>query len=304
MAVTGARALSGRSERARRSIRVAGAGLLINAVLVVVKVVTGVAGHSYALVADGVESSLDIFSSLIVWRGVRVAARSADDSYHFGYGKAESVAAAAVSLLLLGAAAGIAIAAVREILTPHHLPAPFTLIVLVVVILIKEALFRHVLKVGQELDSNVVQADAWHHRSDAITSGAVFLGISVALIGGERWAAADDYAALFASAIIAFNGVRFLRPALADLMDRAPEPELIERVMREAALEPGVLHIEKVLARRAGAGHFVTLHVQADPALTLQDAHELGGRVRSRLRRELPNILDALIHMEPYDRGS
>ncbi|MEX1184520.1 MAG: cation diffusion facilitator family transporter [Gemmatimonadota bacterium] len=296
--------MSGRSERARRSIRVAGAGLLINAVLVVVKVVTGVAGHSYALVADGVESSLDIFSSLIVWRGVRVAARSADDSYHFGYGKAESVAAAAVSLLLLGAAAGIAIAAVREILTPHHLPAPFTLIVLVVVILIKEALFRHVLKVGQELDSNVVQADAWHHRSDAITSGAVFLGISVALIGGERWAAADDYAALFASAIIAFNGVRFLRPALADLMDRAPEPELIERVMREAALEPGVLHIEKVLARRAGAGHFVTLHVQADPALTLQDAHELGGRVRSRLRRELPNILDALIHMEPYDRVS
>lgn len=288
-------------ERAQRSIRVAQAGLLINAVLVVVKIGTGIVGHSYALIADGVESSLDIFSSLIVWRGIHVAARSADESYHFGYGKAESVAAAAVSLMLMAAAVGIAMEAVREIMTPHSLPAPFTLVVLVVVVGIKELLFRFVQREGEALESAIVQADAWHHRSDAITSGAAFLGIGIALIGGEAYAAADDAAALLASGIIAFNGVRLLRPALADLMDRAPEAELLESVAEEAAREEGVLHIEKVVARRAGVGHFVTVHVQADRDLTLHDAHELGGRVRSRIVTSLPLVLDATIHMEPYD---
>ena len=291
----------GSSERARRSIRVAQAGLLINAVLVVIKIGTGIVGHSYALIADGVESSLDIFSSLIVWRGIHVAARSADETYHFGYGKAESVAAAAVSLMLMGAAVGIAIEAIREILTPHHLPAPFTLIVLVAVIATKEALFRFVMSEGEALESGIVQADAWHHRADAITSGAAFLGIGIALLGGQRYAAADDVAALLASAIIAFNGIRLLRPALADLMDRAPEAELLDSVAEEAAREDGVLRIEKVVARRAGVGHFVTVHVQADPALTLRDAHGLGGRVRSRIVTNLPLVIDATIHMEPYE---
>ncbi|HUF51526.1 MAG TPA: cation diffusion facilitator family transporter [Longimicrobiales bacterium] len=289
------------SERAQRSIRLVQAGLLINAVLVVVKIGTGIIGHSYALIADGVESSLDIFSSLIVWRGIHVAARSADESYHFGYGKAESVAAAAVSLLLMAAAIGIAIEAVREIRTPHHLPASFTLVVLVAVIAVKEMLFRFMLREGESLDSGIVQADAWHHRSDAITSGAAFLGISIALIGGQEYASADEFAALLASAVIAFNGIRLLRPALADLMDRAPDTDLLERVADEARREPGVMNIEKVLARRAGVGHFVTLHVQADPGLTLRDAHDLGGRVRSRIVTNMPLVLDATIHMEPYE---
>lgn len=295
-------AASGTGERARRSARLAQAGLLINAVLVVVKVVTGIVGQSYALIADGVESSLDIFSSLIVWRGINVAARSADDTYHFGYVKAESVAAAAVALLLLGAATGIAIEAVRSLRSPPHVaPASFTLMVLVAVIIIKETLFRYVLREGEALGSGVVQADAWHHRSDALTSAAAFLGISIALAGGDAWAVADGYAALFASAIIAFNGLRILRPALADLMDRAPEPALLERVAHVAGREPGVRCIEKILARRAGAGHFLTLHVQADPDMTLHDAHELGHRVRTRLVRQIPSVLDALIHMEPFE---
>ena len=289
------------SERKRRGVRLAQTGLLINAVLVVVKVVTGIVGHSFALVADGVESSLDIFSSLIVWRGIHVAARSPDESYHFGYGKAESVATAAVALLLLGAAVGIAIEAVREIRMPHHVPAPFTLIVLVLVVIAKETLFRRVAREAEALDSGVVRADAWHHRSDAITSAAAFIGIAIAVVGGTAYAAADDYAALLASGIIAVNGARLLRPALADLMDRAPAAELLEHVAAEACREHGVLRIEKVLARRAGVGHFLTLHVQADPHMTLHDAHELGGRVRARIVREIPTVLDALIHMEPYE---
>jgi cation diffusion facilitator family transporter len=292
------------SERARRGIRLAQTGLLINAVLVVVKLVAGVAGNSYALVADGVESSLDIFSSLIVWRGIHVASRSADESYHFGYGKAESVASAAVALLLVGAAAGIAIEAIREIRTPGHVPASFTLIVLVLAVTAKELWFRQVLSEGEAQNSGVVMADAWHHRSDAVTSAAAFIGISIALIGGREWAAADDYAALLASGIIAFNGIRLVGPAMADLMDRAPPPDLLERVAEEAAREMGVQRIEKVLARRAGVGHFVTLHVQADPSMTLHDAHILGGRVRSRIVANVPAVLDALIHMEPYEPHS
>jgi cation diffusion facilitator family transporter len=290
-----------RTTRTHRAIRLAQAGLLINAVLVVAKVMAGVVGHSYALVADGVESSLDIFSSLIVWRGIHVAAQSADEDHHFGHGKAESVAAAAVALLLIGAAAGIAVQAIREILTPHHAPAPFTLVVLILVIAIKETLFRRVLREGEELRSGAVQADAWHHRSDAVTSAAAFIGITIALIGGSEWAAADDWAALLASLIIAFNGARLMRPALADLMDEAPAPDLLERVADEACREPGVIHIEKVLARRAGVGHFVILHVQADGALSLHDAHELGGRVRARIVHQIPTVLDAVIHMEPFE---
>jgi len=291
--------LTSAPDRATRGIRLAQAGLLINAGLVVVKIVAGIVGRSYALIADGVESSLDIFSSLIVWRGIRVAARSADEDYHFGYGKAESVASAAVAMLLVGAGIGIAIVAVREIMIPHHTPAPFTLVVLVVVIGIKETLFRRVLHEGRELDSEVVQADAWHHRADAITSAAAFIGITIALIGGDEWAEADDWAALLASTVILYNGIRILRPALADLMDRAPASELLEAVSRAGADVAGVLHIEKVLARRAGVGLFVIVHVQADPAMSLYDAHELGGRVRTRLR-EMRGILDAVIHMEPY----
>src|SRR6202521_4938926 len=206
----------------RRSIRWAQAGLLTNAVLVLAKFVAGIVGHANALVADAVESSADIFSSLIVWMGLSVAARPADDDHPYGHGKAESIAAAVVSLMLLGAATGIAVLAIREIRTPHHLPAPFTLFVAAGVILIKEMLYRRVSRVGREVGSTAVTADAWHHRSDAISSLAAFIGISIAVLGGPGWEAADDWAALVAALIVAVNGARTLRPAISGLMDEAP----------------------------------------------------------------------------------
>lgn len=289
-----------RSWRRARGLRVARYGLLVNAVLVVVKVTAGVVGNSYALIADGVESSLDIFSSLIVWRGLAVAGRSADEQYHFGYGKAESVAGATVAIMLLVAALGISLEAVREVMRPHHAPAPFTLVVLILVVLVKEVLFRTVLRVGSDINSPAVKADAWHHRSDALTSAAAFLGISVALLGGPGWEAADDYAALVASAIIAYNGVRLLGPALEDLMDRAPEAGVLRLVRVAAEQVEGVCALEKVMARRAGVGYWVILHVEADPQLTLADAHELGHRVKSAIIANVPEVLDAIVHMEPH----
>jgi cation diffusion facilitator family transporter len=277
--------------------------MLVNAALAAIKLLAGVLGSSYALIADGVESTADIFSSLIVWGGLRIASRSADDDYPFGYGKAEPIAAAVVGLMLIAAAIGIAIESVREIRVPHHAPAPFTLAVLVGVVLVKEGLYRRVFRVGADVGSTAVKADAWHHRSDAITSAAAFVGIGIALIGGPGWEPADDWAALLASTVIAYNGIAALRPAVADLMDRAPGEAMLARVSAAAMGVRGVCAIEKLKVRKAGLGYWVDLHVQADPRLPLEEAHVLSGMVKSAIRQAVPEVAGALIHMEPYESG-
>lgn len=284
-----------------RGIRAAQVGFLANALLAVAKLVAGVLGNSYALIADAIESTADIFSSAIVWGGLRIASREADDEYPWGYGKAESLAAAVVSLLLLGAAVGITIEAIREIRTPHHAPAPFTLGVLVLVVLIKETMFRRIFDVGDETGSPAVKADAWHHRSDAITSLAAFVGISIALWKGAGWESADDWAALVAALVIAVNGLRLLRPAVQDLMDRAPHPELFSQVEFAALGVPDVRSVEKLRIRRAGTNFYVDLHVQADPDMSLHDAHVVSGKVKSSIRATLPSIVGVLVHMEPFE---
>lgn len=276
-------------------------GLLVNTALAVIKLIAGVVGNAYALVADAVESGADIFSSMVVWRGLRIASREADEDYPFGYGKAEALASAIVSLMLLGAAVGIAVEAVREILTPHHTPAPFTLIILVGVVVVKEVLFRKVVAVGEEVGSTAVKADAWHHRSDAITSIAAFIGISIALVGGPGWESADDWAALFAAGIIGFNAVRLLRPAIHDIMDRHPGTELESRISDAALATPDVRAIEKVRIRKVGLTYQVDLHVQADPAMSLHQAHLLSGRVKGAIRGAVPEVQSVLIHMEPHE---
>ena len=288
-------------ERAERGAQAAQSGLLVNAGLALIKFLAGVLGNSYALVADAVESLVDVFSSFIVWSGLRISARSADEQYPFGYGKAEALAAVVVGLMLVGAASGISIEAVREIRIPHHSPAPFTLAVLFAVIAIKEVLFRRVFKVGSEVESTAVKGDAWHHRSDALTSAAAAIGIGIALTGGPRWAAADDWAALAAAAVILFNGVRILRPAVGDLMDRSPEGEVVERIAAAATSVPEVAATEKLKVRRAGLGLFVDIHVQADPAMSLHDAHVVSGKVKSAIQAAVPTVLGVLVHMEPFE---
>jgi cation diffusion facilitator family transporter len=286
---------------ARRGIQAAQLGLLVNAVLAVVKLIAGVVGNAYALIADAVESSADIFSSMVVWRGLRIASREADGDYPFGYGKAEALAAAVVALMLLGAAIGIAVEAVREIFTPHHTPAPFTLVVLVGVVVVKEVLYRRVLAVSDEVRSTAVKADAWHHRSDALTSIAAFTGISIALAGGPGWESADDWAALFAAGIIAINALRLLGPAIDDIMDRSPGSELESRISAAALGTPAVRAIEKVRIRKVGLAYQVDLHVQADPGMSLHDAHLLSGRVKGAIRTAVPEVDGVLIHMEPHE---
>ncbi len=276
-------------------------GLVVNGVLAGTKLVAGILGNSYALIADAVESSLDIFSSLVVWRGLRITERPADEAHPYGYGKAEPMATLVVSLMLLVAALGIAIAAIDEILTPHHAPAPYTLVVLAAVVLVKEGLFRRVSGVSLETGSSAVMADAWHHRSDAITSAAAFVGIAVALWGGQGWESADDWAALVAAGIIAINGYSLLRPAVSTLMDRMPEPSIVEAIGRAARSVPGVLATEKLRVRTFGTSYFVDIHVQAAPDLSLREAHILSGRVKSAIKQAVPAVFDTSIHMEPYE---
>ena len=284
----------------RRSIRWAQAGLLINALLVLVKLIAGIVGHANALVADAVESSADIFSSLIVWMGLSIAARPADEDHPYGHGKAEPLAAAVVSLMLLGAAVGISILAIREIRIPHHLPAPFTLFVAAGVIIIKEILYRRVSRVGKDVGSTAVTADAWHHRADAVSSLAAFIGISIALIGGRGWEAADDWAALVAAILVAVNGVRTLRPAISGLMDEAPDTTVKVRAMEAACSVDGVRRVENLKLRRSGLGFYVDLHVQADPFISLEDAHEIAAKVKYAILDAIPNAVNVLVHMEPF----
>ncbi len=284
-----------------RGKRAARLGILANAALAVFKLVAGIVGNSYALVADAIESGADIAASTIVLGGLQVAGREPDERYPFGYGKAETLAGAVVAVMLFGAAIGIAIEAIREIRTPHHAPAWWTLVVLVVVMAIKVSLSRTVGTVGAEIGSTAVSTDAWHHFSDALTSAAAFVGILIAVVLGPGWESADDWAALAASGVIAFNAFWLLRPAVADLMDRAPEPEVIASIRSTASSVAGVLAIEKLAVRRVGIGYRAVVHVQADPALPLRAAHALGGTVTRAIHERLPQVQSVIVHMEPYE---
>ncbi|MCC6355059.1 MAG: cation transporter [Verrucomicrobiae bacterium] len=287
------------SGRLDRGARWALAGLCVNLALAGGKILSGVVGHSYALVADGVESCLDIFGSLVVMSGLRWAAVPPDADHPYGHGKAEPIAGAVVAIGLLGAAVGLGAMSVREILEPHHAPAPFTLAVLVSVIVVKEILFRRMRGVGKDIGSGAVEADAWHHRSDAITSGAAFIGISVALFGGPGYETADDWAALLACGIIGWNGVRLLRPALGEIMDAAPPEDVVAGIRATAIAVPGVDALDKCRVRKAGLAYFVDLHARVDGSISVLEGHRIAHRVKDVLRSRHPEVADVLVHIEP-----
>jgi cation diffusion facilitator family transporter len=288
-------------EKWEAAFRSAQMGVLVNAALAAVKLVAGFVGNSYALVADAVESTADIFSSLVVLGGLRVATRTPTDEFPFGFARAETMSAVVVSLMLVGTSIGIAVEAIREIRIPHHAPAPWTLAVLCIVIVVKWTVSRKVQAVGENLGSRAVQADAWHHLSDAVTSVAAFIGIGLALWMGPGWEPADDWAALLASAIIMLNGVLMLKNGVFDLLDRSAEPDGVSRVRAVASGVPGVEQIEKLVMRRAGPQYFVDIHVQADPAMSLRSSHDLGGAVKWAILSAIPSVAGVLVHMEPFE---
>lgn len=283
------------------AVRAAQFGIVVNVALTASKLVGGVVGHSYALIADAAESAFDLFGSLAVWTGVRIADRDATEEYPFGFGKAEALAGASVAMLLLIASIGIAVASVHEIRTPHHAPAPWTLGVLAAVILIKELMAKRVQRIARAAGSMALAADAQHHRSDALTSVAAFIGISVALAGGPGWESADDWAALVAAGIIAWNGVALMRTAVADLMDRVAAPDVVAAIRTAAFGVDDVRAVEKLAVRRAGRGYWVDIHIEADPRMSLEAAHIVSGKVKGAIRAATPQVLGVLVHMEPHE---
>jgi len=279
--------------------RIALFGLAINIMLASVKMIAGFFGNAYVLIADGIESAMDVGGSIVIWGGLKVAARPPDRTHPYGHGKAEPIAAVIVAIGVLAAALGLTIQSVREIFLPHHGPAPYTLVVLIVAVIVKEILYRYVIQFGRSVESTAVQTDAWHHRTDAMTSIAAFIGISVALVGGEAWQSADDWAALFACALIGTNGYRLLRPALFEIMDTAPRGKIVDSVRNAAAAVPGVIEVEKCLIRKMGLDFYVDLHVGVNGSISVHEGHEIAHRVKAAIQRGDSRIADVLVHIEP-----
>lgn len=286
-------------ESADRGIRTTILGIITSIILAATKAIAGVLGNSYALIADAIESASDVFTSLIVLTGLKIAKRPADKTHPYGHGKAEPFAGIMVATALFIAAIIIIIQSIYEIITPHHAPAPFTLIVLVVVVVVKELLFRLIIKVGDAVESVAVKNDAWHHRSDAITSGFAFVGIAIALIGGKGYEEADDYAALCASLIIIYNAYRLFKPALFEIMDTAPSQEIIDKIIGASLLVEGVFAIEKCFARKMGFQYYIDMHIIVDGNISVYNGHEIAHNVKSKLLETFVNVSDVMIHVEP-----
>lgn len=290
------------AERSARGRQVLVAGVAVNTLLALLKLGAGWMGSSSALVADGLESTLDVLSSAMIWGALKYAERPPDSDHPYGHGKMESLAGAGGALLLLVAGVLVATSSLREILggaMNRPPPAPYTLIVLVLVVVIKEGLFRLASRRGREVKSSAVQSDAWHHRSDAITSLAAAIGITICLVGGSAWVSADNWAALFSCAIIAFNGFRMLKASLGELLDEQAPGEIIEEIMNAARLVPGVDNVEKCRVRKSGLSLIADLHVRVHGDVTVTDGHFIAHRVKDVLMGGDFNLLDVTVHIEP-----
>jgi cation diffusion facilitator family transporter len=286
--------------KSKKGLRVVLLGIVSNAILAAIKITTGILGNSYALIADGIESTTDIFSSLIVWSGLKIAEKPPDINHPYGHGKAEAISSMIVSLLLLAAAAVIIVNSIHEINMPHHAPEPYTLLVLILVIITKEILFRTVFKVGTDIQSTSLRTDAWHHRSDALTSTAAFVGISVALIMGPGYEAADDFGAIAASVIIIINGVRLVKNSLGDIMDEAAPSELKNNIIKIIESIEDIKEADNIKIRKSGLYYLVDLTIHVNGDLTVFEGHELSELVSDMLMNADLSIQDVMVHTEPY----
>ncbi len=287
------------AENQQKAIRTTYFSIAGNTVLAVIKFLAGFFGNSYALIADAIESTTDIFSSLLVLIGLKYASRPADDNHPYGHGKAEPLITFVVVLFLVISAVVIAHESIQHIKTPHKTPEPYTLIILGVIIIIKEISYRFVARKGRETKSTALTADAWHHRSDAITSLTAFAGISIALIFGKGYETADDWAALVASGFIIYNAYLIFRPALGEIMDEHQYDEFVEGIRQESVKVPGVLATEKCYVRKLGMTYHVDLHTIVDANITVKQGHDISHALKDHLKSTFPEIADVLIHIEP-----
>jgi len=276
--------------------------LIGNALLAVIKLFSGVVGNSYALIADGIESTADIFSSLFVLFGIKYATRPPDENHPFGHSRIEPLITFLVVAFLVTSATVIAYESIVNIQTPHEVPESWTLIVLAGIIVWKELSYRYVLNKSKKTNSSSLQADAWHHRSDAITSIAAFIGISIALYFGKGYENADDWAALFASAFILYNAYLIFRPALGEIMDEHLYDDIVEEIRQISHRVDGIKGTEKCFVRKAGMKYMVELHVIVDGSITVQQGHFLAHQLQDQIQLDLPEISHITTHIEPEEK--
>jgi cation diffusion facilitator family transporter len=270
-----------------------------NASLAIIKGFAGIFGNSYALIADAIESTTDIFASLLVLFGIKYSNRPADDNHPYGHGRAEPLITFLVVGFLITSATIIGYESINNIGTPHELPKSWTLYVLGIIIIWKEYSFRLVMKRSIESNSSSLRADAWHHRSDAITSIAAFIGISIALFLGKGYESADDWAALFAAGFILYNSYLIFRPALGEIMDEHLYDDLVDEIRKVSHQVPGIIDTEKCFIRKAGMKYHVDLHAIVNAAITVKEGHDLAHNLKDTLRQEIPELGHVLIHVEP-----
>ncbi|SEA95220.1 cation diffusion facilitator family transporter [Flavobacterium gillisiae] len=270
-----------------------------NACLALIKGMAGFFGNSYALIADAIESTTDIFASFLVLFGIKYSSRPADKNHPYGHGRAEPLITFIVVGFLITSATIIAYESISNIRTPHELPQSWTLLVLGAIIIWKEYSFRLVMRRSIETNSSSLKADAWHHRSDAITSVAAFVGISIALLLGKGYESADDWAALFASGFILFNAYLIFRPALGEIMDEHVYDDLIENIREVSTQVEGVIDTEKCFIRKAGMKYHVDLHAIVSGNISVREGHDISHKLQDRLLKELPELGHVLIHVEP-----
>lgn len=275
--------------------------ILSNTSLAIIKGLAGIFGNSYALIADAIESTTDIFSSLLVLLGLKYAKRPADKNHPYGHGKIEPLITFVVVAFLVTSATVIAYESIQNIQTPHKTPKPWTLLVLGAIIIWKEISFQVVIRKSKETNSSSLKADAWHHRSDAITSVMAFIGISIALIFKEGYETADDWAALLASLFILYNSYLIFRPALGEIMDEHVYDDLIEEIRGNSMEVAGVLGTEKCFVRKAGMKYHVDLHAIVDSTITVKEGHDIAHKLKDYLREKLPDLGQVLIHIEPNE---
>ena len=283
----------------QKAIHTAYFSIFANLILAFAKGITGIFGNSFALIADAIESTTDVFSSLLVLLGLKYASKPADENHPYGHGKIEPLVTFIVVGFLLVSATFIVIQSIHNIRTPHKLPKPYTLIILGIIILLKEFFYRFVHKKGTETRSTSLKADAWHHRSDAITSLMAFIGISFALYMGDGYENADDWAALFAAGFIAFNAYLIFRPALGEIMDEHFHEDMVAQIRTIAKKVDGVVDTEKCFIRKSGMSFHVDLHLVVDGRISVQEGHAIAHRLKDQIQGEIPEIADILMHVEP-----
>lgn len=272
-----------------------------NAALALIKGLAGFFGNSYALIADAIESTTDIFASFLVLFGIKYSNKPADENHPYGHGRAEPLITFLVVGFLITSATIIAYESILNIGTSHNLPKSWTLYVLGAIIIWKEYSFQVVMKRSKETNSSSLKADAWHHRSDAITSVAAFVGISIALFLGKGYESADDWAALFASGFILYNSFLIFRPALGEIMDEHLYDDLIDTIRLVAKEVEGIIDTEKCFIRKSGMKYHVDLHARVKATISVKEGHDLAHKLKDTLRAEIPELGHVLIHIEPDD---